>query len=225
MKKFGNILWGIVFIAIGLIIALNVLGITHINIFFGGWWTLFIIVPSIIGLFKNDDKTWSLIWLLIGILLLLSARGIMSFAVLGKMIVPGILIIVGLSIIFKDVIHDKVNKKIKELNKDGLEEYAATFSGQKVDLQGDEFKGAKLDAVFGGVEFNIKNANINEDKIIDCSAIFGGIDIFVPSHVNVKVKSTPIFGGVSNKVPFIKGEDVKTIYINAFCLFGGVDIK
>ena len=35
MKKFGNILWGIVLIVLGLIIALNALGITSINIFFG----------------------------------------------------------------------------------------------------------------------------------------------------------------------------------------------
>ena len=34
MKKFGNILWGIVLIVIGLIIGGNSLGITSINIFF-----------------------------------------------------------------------------------------------------------------------------------------------------------------------------------------------
>ena len=50
MKKFGNILWGLVFIAVGLIIGLNAMGITNINIFFKGWWTLFIIIPSLINL-------------------------------------------------------------------------------------------------------------------------------------------------------------------------------
>ena len=34
MKKFGNVLWGIVLIIIGLIIGGNALGITNINIFF-----------------------------------------------------------------------------------------------------------------------------------------------------------------------------------------------
>ena len=57
MKKFGNVLWGIVLIIIGLIIGGNVLGITSINIFFDGWWTLFIIIPCFIGLFKDDEKT------------------------------------------------------------------------------------------------------------------------------------------------------------------------
>ena len=37
MKKFRNILWGIVLIALGLIIGGNALGLTNIDIFFDGW--------------------------------------------------------------------------------------------------------------------------------------------------------------------------------------------
>jgi len=36
MKKLGNVLWGLVIIAIGIIIGLNSLGIANINIFFSG---------------------------------------------------------------------------------------------------------------------------------------------------------------------------------------------
>ena len=39
MKKFENILWGIAFIVVGLILAVNAIGITNIDIFFDGWWT------------------------------------------------------------------------------------------------------------------------------------------------------------------------------------------
>ena len=46
----------------------------------------------------------------------------------------------------------------------------------------------------------------------------------VPQDVKVKIKSTPIFGGVSNKSVSNK-DSKKTIYIDAFCMFGGVDIK
>ena len=61
MKKFGNILWGLVFIVVGLIIGLNAMGITNINIFFKGWWTLFIIVPSFIDLLKEENKTLKIV--------------------------------------------------------------------------------------------------------------------------------------------------------------------
>lgn len=48
---------------------------------------------------------------------------------------------------------------------------------------------------------------------------------FVPKDANIKVKSTPIFGGVSNKIKNDYDEKLPTIYINSFCMFGGVEIK
>ena len=71
MKKVENILWGIVLIIIGLIVGGNTLGLTNIDIFFNGWWTLFIIVPSFISLFNDNDKTGSIVGFLIGIVLIL----------------------------------------------------------------------------------------------------------------------------------------------------------
>lgn len=227
MKKFGNILWGLVFIAVGLIIGLNAMGITNINIFFKGWWTLFIIVPSFIGIFKEENKTWSTIWLVIGIVLLLCTRDILSFAIIGKLVFPFILVMIGLSFIFKDMFQSKVNEKIKKLNTERVdgENFCATFGGVKSNFNGQEFKGANVDAIFGGVELDLSDAIINHDQIINANAIFGGVDIKAPKGVNIKVKSTPIFGGVSNKLKNDYNESLPTIYINAFCLFGGVDIK
>ena len=42
---------------------------------------------------------------------------------------------------------------------------------------------------------------------------------------NIKVKSTPIFGGTSNKVKTVFNENLPTIYINSVAMFGGVEIK
>ena len=222
MKWFGNLIWGLVFIAIGLIWAINSLGIADINIFFAGWWTLFIIVPSLVGLIKGQNRTWSILWLAIGVTLLLTAQGIY---IARQLFVPIVFVIIGLSIIFHDAVGKTVRDKIKNLNKDGLEEYGATFGGQKVVLQNDEFKNASLSAVFGGVEFDIRSCNVQNEQVIDASAIFGGVEIWVPQNVNVKVKSTPIFGGVSNKTIRTNQENMPTLYINALCMFGGVDIK
>jgi len=63
MGNFSKILWGIVLIGLGIVIGLNALNITYINIFFRGWWTLIIIIPCLIGLFddKNEGKTGNLI--------------------------------------------------------------------------------------------------------------------------------------------------------------------
>ena len=226
MDKFGNFLWGLVFIVIGAIIGLNALEITNINIFFDGWWTLIIIIPCFIGLFKtNSGKLGNFIGLAIGIFLLLVAQDIVELEIVLKLLVPFILIAIGVSIIGNGIITNKVSKKIKETNKNNLESYAATFSEQNIVKQNEEFNGANLDAVFGGVKLDLQKATINQDIVINASAIFGGITILVPSNINVKVKSTPIFGAVSNKVLNNNAENIKTIYINAFSMFGGVDIK
>ena len=187
MKKFGNILWGLILVVIGIIFGLNALGITDINIFFRGWWTLIIIIPSLIGLFKNESKIWSIIWLVIGIVLLLCTQNILSFTMVGKLIFPFILVMIGLSIIFKDTINKNVSKKIKKLNNEKTEgeEYCATFGGQNADYNGQEFKGANLDAIFGSVELDLKNATISKDQGIKAKAIFGGIAISIPTNVNV----------------------------------------
>lgn len=227
MKKFGNILWGFVLIALGIIFGLNAVGLTNINVFFRGWWTLFIIVPSFIELFRSSNKMWSFIWLIIGIALLLCTQKILSFSLIGKLIVPFILVMIGLSIIFKDTFHKKIAEKIRNLNanKGEFDEYCATFGSQKSDLSGQEFKGANLDAVFGSVELDISKAIIKKDQIINANAIFGGIEIRVPIGVNIKVKSTPIFGGIENKVKTEYNESLPTLYINGVAMFGGVEIK
>ena len=72
MKKFQNSIIGILLIIVGTILGLNAFHITHINLFFEGWWTLFIIIPSLCGIFTERDKTASLIGLFIGVYLLLS---------------------------------------------------------------------------------------------------------------------------------------------------------
>ena len=93
MKKAGNVFWGILLIAAGVILGLNKLDILEINIFFDGWWTLFIIVPCAIGLFTEREKMGNLIGMLIGVCLLLCCRDILSFDMLWELLVPTIIVI------------------------------------------------------------------------------------------------------------------------------------
>lgn len=226
MGKTSKVLWGLVLIAIGIVIGANAMGITNINIFFKGWWTLFIIIPCFIGLFNPNEsnKTGNIIGLIIGTVLLLATRGLIGFEIIVKMIVPFIFVAIGISLIFNETLKGKISEKVKEANKDGLENIIATFAGQKVKKDDEEFTGANLEAIFGGIVLDLRNANIEKEAIIKSTSIFGGVEIIMPSNVKVKVKSTPIFGGVSNKYVENK-ESEKVIYIDAFCMFGGVDIK
>ncbi|MDO4375596.1 MAG: LiaF-related protein [bacterium] len=220
MKNCKNIILGIILILIGVWFGLYTTGVVKVNLLFDGWWTLFIIIPSFFGLFNEEGKTGPLIGLAVGVLLLLSCQDIINFDIVLKLIVPCVLVATGLSIIFKGKIK---NKNIENVKAVGGTNYSATFSGQNLDFSKEEFTGTKLDAVFGGIKCDLRNAIINDDVVIEASAIFGGITILVPKEVNVKITSTSIFGGVEGKSKMDKPG--KTIYINATCLFGGVEVK
>ncbi len=111
MKKFGSLLWGLVFIAVGIIVGLNSFKVTNIDLFFNGWWTLFIIVPCFIGLFTDNDKTGDTVGIAVGVILLLCCQDILNFDILWKLLLPIILIIIGLSFIFKETLNRDLSKK------------------------------------------------------------------------------------------------------------------
>ena len=97
---------------------------------------------------------------------------------------------------------------------------------EELNYKDEKFAGTSLDAIFGGIELDLRGAKLEDDATIEASAIFGGITIFIPEDVAVKVVSNSIFGGVDNKHDKnIKEKTTKTIYVNANCLFGGVEIK
>ena len=144
MKKISNVLWGLLFIVIGIIWILNVTEIVNINLFFRGWWTLFIIVPSIFGIVEKPKDISGYIFLLIGLMLFALARDLISFVLISKLILPLLLIFIGISILFKNVFNGKISKKINEVDKDGMEIYSATFSDKMIKLNRYEFKNARL---------------------------------------------------------------------------------
>lgn len=224
MKKYKNIVYGIMLILLGIIIALISLDIIHTNLLFKGWWTLVIIIPSIIGLLFDDDKLGNLISLIIGILLLLGVRNIIDYKILLKLFVPILLVTVGLSLILKNILESKKTLQIKELNKvkDNTKDIFATLSNENKKIIG-EFKRISIDAVFSNVELDLREAEIKKDQVINVSTIFSGVTILTNNNIKVIVKSDSLFGGVSNHIE--EKDEAKAIYINASCLFGGVEIK
>ncbi len=226
MKKTGKILWGIVIVALGLLFALKAFGLDF-DIFFDGWWTLFIIVPCAIGLFTEREKLGNIIGIVLGVLLFLACQEIISFSLIWKLILPFILILIGLKMIFGGFFNKKADTVSEKMKNDGKEpkDGAAVFSGVHMDFNGQEFYGAELNGIFGGLTCDLYGASIQEDCVINACAVFGGIDVIVPDGVNVKINSTSIFGGVSDKKDRSFHENAPTVYINATCIFGGVDIK
>ena len=230
MKRIKPFIWGIAIVALGIIFGGNALGLFSINVFFDGWWTLFIIIPSVISLITDDGKLMSLAFIATGVLLLLAAQNVISYEVAGKVILAVFLVAIGLSIIFKSYFHNKndpeVAKKIEDLKNDKImDSQVAAFSGADRVYKDEAFNGANLSAVFGGVNLDLRDAKFKKDTIIKAFAAFGGIDIKVPEDVKVELKSGFIFGGISDDRKSTAEKGKYTIYVDAAGAFGGVTIS
>lgn len=217
MKDRNSIAWGILIILVGVLFLGNTFDWWSYRIFFNGWWTLFIIIPSLLGLCKRDSIFGSTLGLSIGILLLLACQDVIEWNMVGKIFIPILIIMIGFSFIFKPGVKVRNNGK-------GKKEYIGIFSGNEEKIT-DKFKGASCIAVFGAVELDLRNAIIEDDIVIDCVSVFGGVDIMVPDDVKIVSSGVPIFGGLENKAKQELNKKFKTVYINYVCVLGGVDIK
>ncbi len=219
MKKLTGIIIGAVLIACGVIYMLGAFGIADVNVSLDGWWTLFIIIPCLNGLFTSKDKFGNFIGLAVGVILLLAAQNVFEYDMIWKIIVPLIIIMIGIKMIVKTVSPKTNSDKIQNEN-------MAAFSSQNFDYTDEEIIVAKIGAVFGGAKCNLLNSKIKDGSQLDLFCAFGGADIFVPENVNIKVNTFCLFGGISDKrVIKETNEDGVTLTINGLCIFGGADIK
>lgn len=117
MKKTDSkIIWGILFVLFGFVLALRELNVIPFPLFFRGWWTLFIIIPCIVEIISGKPTKSSFIGLVIGILLLCYVNGLFKIRDLGALAFSAVCIIVGISFFFKDE-SGKIKHEIDEREK------------------------------------------------------------------------------------------------------------
>lgn len=222
-EKISDYLWGILFIVVGIGVFGNAFNFWSFTMFFKGWWTLFIIVPCIISLIRDGVRIHNILGIVIGFILLLECRNMFPRGVIGKLIFPVILILIGVKILLQEKFQMKVQNI--PINKLGILRITSILGSNGLKCANEDVKGADIFTVFGGVDLDLRESIISEDITIKVAAIFGGVDIYVSNNVNVKVRSIPIFGGVDNKAPTCTSVNAPTIYVDAICIFGGMDIQ
>ena len=99
------------------------------------------------------------------------------------------------------------------------------YGGDEYVYHGETFHGARLDAFCGGIRMDLRDAVITEDEEIDIHTFCGGIELYVPAHVNVVVKSRSFLGGIGNHATQNADPKAPTLHIVASNFFGGVDVK
>lgn len=219
MKKDVNvtgIIWGLCLIIFGFVLMGNLLGLWSLTIFFKGWWTLLIIIPSLVGLILKDEKDSSLFFLILGLTLLLAARDIIDYNIVYKVMICAFIIILGCKILYKSMVEKERKVEIKK-------NYNAIFSEINEKITG-KVEDTKLISVFGGITLDLSKAEIKKDIYVDMVCCFGMIDMIIPDNVNIEKSGFDTFGGLENR-SVNSDENKVTIHINRTCVFGGIEIK
>lgn len=109
---------------------------------------------------------------------------------------------------------------------DGFCACSAILNGRNIRFDNEVFRGAMLSSLMGGIEIDLRNAVVQEDVTIEAKVLMGGIEIYVPRYVRVKVTGTIIMGGVDNKwvMPYDVDPHMPTLSIHVTGAMGGVDI-
>jgi len=101
----------------------------------------------------------------------------------------------------------------------------ATLGAVKLRNDSRDFKGGRIEARFGGVELDLREAvMVVPEAVITIRASFGGIEMRVPRDWQVSVQMSATLGGVEDKtVP--PASAAHRLVLRGETVFGGVEIK
>lgn len=233
-KDYSSLVWGLVLVALGIILGGNALDFWNIDVFFPGWWTLFLIIPGLVSLVRYGFNWGSGILVIVGLILLFDSLNIISSEIMWKLFFPLILLAIGVSIISsffrggkKKAIEDEEGYKSKAYKYDSTQypRYTAILGGGDYINNTSDLKGVVAEAILGGLSIDLRGAKITEDIVLELTAVLGGIDIFIPDNVRVEIISgVPVLGGFEHKVNknAISGPKIKIKYT---AVLGGIEIK
>jgi predicted membrane protein len=166
---------------------------------------------------------------LVGTLFLVNSLNILHFD--WSRLWPVVIILVGGSMIW-----NSINGQRRRRDRPGdtaatMNAYAV-FSGIERRITAKDFRFGRVSAVFGGVELDFRDADIEGDTAeLEVNAIFGGAEIRVPDNWRVESQSQVVFGGLSDSTRTAKlptdaaTTGYKTLIISGTVTFGGVEVK
>lgn len=241
-KDYSVIIYGLAFIVVGIILSGNILGLWTINIFFDGWWTLFLIIPGLVSILRYGFDWGYGIMVTIGIVFLLDSQEIIDSSIMWKLIFPLVLVAIGTSIITsffkKDKKHIEINYNSEDEDDDRRKnkgtyktddaqhpQYRFILGGGEVKNNSRNLQSVTVDAILGGIELDLRDAVISQDIELEITVVLGGVDIWLPNNVGVEIVSgTPVLGAITCK-PKVVADGAPIVRVKYVTVLGGAEIK
>lgn len=223
---------GIILMLAGGLLLLDTFNLSdlHIRHYIFSWKTLLIGIGVVLIATKDRQIPGYILIGLGSIFWMLTLAG--AYVTFGQVFWPAVLIGIGVLVItkrgrgsFRGQGKD-VSDKDKGSN-DYLEDVSVLGGGSKI-IQSKNFKGGDITAIFGGSEFNFRDAELSPDGcVIDVFTLFGGSKLVIPDNWVVKSDMFSIFGGFNDKraVRPEEAEYSNVLNLKGAVIFGGIEIK
>jgi hypothetical protein len=184
-------------------------------------WPLAVIALGVLVLLtRTSTLLGGIILLIIGAILQFSVLGWLSDNVWG-LLWPSFLILLGLLVVFR---LGRPSLLVGEQN-DVINSFGV-FSGYGQRPQSQNFRGGSATAVFGGMRIDLTDSKpAKEGAVLELTAAFGGMTVFVPRDWKVEMTGLPLFGGWSNKTVAPSTENAPNLTIRCLVMFGGIEVK
>jgi predicted membrane protein len=104
---------------------------------------------------------------------------------------------------------------------------SAVFGSVKKNIISKDFRGGEVNAVFGGADINLMQADFQQSIELEVNAVFGGVQLIIPPNWEVKSEMTAVLGAVEDKRPIHTStlSSGKVLVLKGNAVFGGIEIK
>jgi predicted membrane protein len=227
---YGRVMAGVILVIVGVVLFAKQLGVELPYWLFR--WEMFLIVLGLfIGAKHSFKRSGWIIPVLIGVFFLLD-DWIVDINI-KHFFWPTIILLVGATMILSPFKKKLWEKKYYDLNgssdsSDDIMDTTSILGGVKKNIISKNFKGGQIFNLFGGVEIDLSQSDIDGLIVIDITQIFGGTKLILPAHWELKSEITSILGGVEDKRKNYSALNIaegKTLIIRGTSVLGGIDIK
>lgn len=228
--KYDHRIWlGVIIVIIGFLVLLDNLGIGqysfHEYLF---RWEVLLMALGLFFILGDRNRSTGIILIAVGGIFYLRDILGLSFN-FWELLFPGLLILVGVMIIFRHYIDKDGPAGSQMKDEDTIDELAIFGGGDRV-VTSRQFRGGKVTAVFGGLNYNLMQASLAPGKqYIDVFCLFGGVNLIAPDDWDIKIRVFSIFGGYGEKQRYLKPrteiENRPQLIIKGTVIFGGGEIK
>lgn len=215
-RSYGQVLVGVLVVLAGVVLLLERTGVVEIDLgtVVGTLWPLLVVLLGVTSLLLVP-RAWfgPAVITAAGVVLLLDRVGDYDVSV-WEYLWPVAVIMAGLGITFAAVGRGDQEDRITAF---------AFWWGAERRTRTRTFRSASLTAIMGGVELDLREADIDGTARIDVFAFWGGVDIKVPRTWQVRTTGLPLLGGWEDKTEPAPGGPV--LDVRLVTIMGGAEVR